>query len=107
MVVEFEARLVRVAVHTSCVGEQVKLQFRVVVTALSDRPQDFARKNDRRFAPEFNYFLNSVWIPSTQVLDDNISFLAGTLSHRREALRRRLILMPVERALFPQIEVTH
>jgi len=42
-----------------------------------------------------------------QVLGHNISALAGILGHRFEVLRRRLILMPIERAFFPQIEVTH
>jgi len=75
------------------------------MTSLGYGPQDFSRQNDGRLAPEFDHFLNGVWVPGTQVLDDNTSILAGILGHRFESLRRRLILMPVERAFFPQIEV--
>ena len=105
MVIQFEARLMRKSVNACGIGDQVKLQIRMVATAFGHGPQYLPRQNDGRFAAEFNHFLDGVWIPRTQVLDDNISALAGILGHRFESLRRRLVLMPVERAFFPQIEV--
>src|ERR1700676_2718312 len=106
MVIQFEARLVREAVDASGIGKQVKLEFRVVATALGHRPQDFAGKYEGGLAAEFNHFFDAVWIPRAQVLGHNTSALARILGHRFETLRRRLILMPVERAFFPQIEET-
>ena len=107
VVVQFETRLAGIAVNAGGIGNQVKLQLRVIATALGHGTQDFARQNERGLAAKFNHFLDRVWIPRTQVLGHNTSALAGILSHRFEALRRRLILVPVQRAFFPKIEVTH
>src|SRR6476646_11383380 len=95
----------REAVHASRVGEQVKLQIRVVAASLCHGAKGFAWKNQCGFAAEFNDFLDGVRIPGAQVLNHNISFLTDILGHRFETLRRMLILMPVERAFLPQIEV--
>ena len=107
MVAEFEARLMRESVHASGIREQIKLQFRMITAVLGYGPQDFAGHHDGRLTAEFNHFLDGVRIPRTQLLGHNTSALAGILGHRFQALRRRLILMPVQRAFFPQIEVTH
>src|SRR5580704_5073625 len=104
MVIQFKPGLVGISVNASSICNEVKLQFRMIATAFRHGAQNLARENECRFAAEFNHFLDGVWIPRAQMLGHNTSALAGILSHRYEALRRRLILMPVQRALFPKIE---
>ena len=106
VVVQFESRFVRVTVHAGGIREQVKLKRGIFTTSLRHTPQNLSRQNNRRLPAKLNHFLDRVGIPRAQVFNYNISVLAGILSHRFEALRRSLVLVPVQRALFPQIEVT-
>jgi len=72
VVIQFEPRFVRESVDASGICQQVKLQIRVVTTALGHGSQDFARENEGGLAPKFNHLFDCVGIPDTQVLDDKL-----------------------------------
>src|SRR5215475_1236819 len=60
--------------------------------------------NDGRLAVKFDDLFNRFWIPRAQMLDDSITVLFFVFRHSIQFTRR--LLMPVARALFPEIEVT-
>ncbi len=109
MVIQFKARLVRVAIKAGRIGEKIALQL--VATALGSGPEQLARHDDRRFAAILDYFRNAIRVPRPQVFcrkqvsADDTSVLVGILRQFFLIPKRRLV-MPVQRALFPKIKVT-
>jgi len=106
VVVQLESRLNRVTVQAGSVAQQVELQLGIGVAALRHGPKQILRHYNRGFAPEFNDFRNGLWAPRAQALDNNTSFLAGRLRHNAIPQALLLLFMPVQRALFPKIEIT-
>jgi len=104
VIVQLEARFNREAVHAGCVGQQVKLQG--VATFPRRRAQETMGNNDRGFAAGFDNVFDRFRIPRAQMLDDSISVLVYVLRHSFSFTRYRLFV-PVQRALFPEIEVTN
>jgi hypothetical protein len=106
VILQLVARFHRETVKAGGVGKQVELQAVVVATALSDASQVLSGDNDCRLAAEFDHFLDRVRAPRAQPRDYNISILTVAFRHwlRNPALRR--LVMPVERAFFPQIDVS-
>ena len=106
MVVQFESRLVRITIDAGRVCQQVVLKGLLLAAAFSSGSKQLGRHNDRGFASEFYDFSDRLRVPRTQLLGYNISVLAGSFRHDFESRKRRLF-MPVQRALFPEIEVTN
>ena len=104
VIIQLESRLNGVTVHASSVRQQVELQVGVCAATLCRVPKQVSWHYDRRFAPGFNHFHNGRWGPRTQVFDNNISLLAGRLCHNFQSHER--LFVPVQRALFPEIEIT-
>src|SRR5882672_1421768 len=63
------------------------------------------RDHDGRFAVKFDHLFDGFWVPGAQMLDHSISVLIDVLRHSF-SLTRSGLLVPVQRALFPEIEVT-
>ena len=68
-------------------------------------PEEFAWHDDRSLSSVFTDFRDRFRVPRTQALSDNISVFTGRLRHDLESHLRRLF-MPVQRALFPKIQIT-
>src|ERR1700737_2394799 len=100
-----KARLERIAVEAGGVAQQIKLEFLVSATALGNVAQYVARNDDGSLAAKLDHFTDRVGIPSTQSLDHNISNLVAVVRHSSRILQLRRLFMPVERALFPEINV--
>jgi len=106
VVVQFVARLHRETVNASGIAEQIELQAVFVATAFSNASKEFASDHDGGFTAEFNYFLDRVGAPCAQASDYNISRLTTALRHRFRNPALRRLGVPVERAFFPQIDVS-
>jgi len=76
-----------------------------MTTVFRGGSKKFARNDNRWYRTEFDHFRNGFRIPRTQVFGYNISFLARRLRHDFESRMRRLF-MPVQRAFFPEIEIS-
>ena len=105
VIVQFESRLSRGAVHASGVGQEVVLQLGIPAAAFCRGSEEFSRHHDRGFAPKFNPFHDRFRVPRTQAFGYNIRVLAGRLRHDFESHMRRLFV-PVQRAFFPEIQIT-
>ena len=105
VIIQLETGLVRETINASCIGEEIELKAGGVPTPLGDGAKDLAREDDTSFAPKFNDFLNGIGIPRSEVSGHDTSTLSSIFSHGIAALRSRLILMPVERAFFPQVKI--
>src|SRR6267142_533470 len=103
VVVQFEAGLDREAVNAGGVRKQVKLKC--VTTFLCRRAQKPVRQNNGRLAAKFDHVLDGFGIPRAQMLDDSISVLVCVVRHLFSLTRS--LLVPVQRALFPEIEITN
>ena len=106
VILQLVARFHRETVEARSVGEEVELQAVFVATTFGDVSQILPSDDDRRLTAEFDYFLDGVGAPRAQPGDYNISILTVAFGHwlRNPALRR--LVMPVERAFFPQIDVS-
>ena len=100
------AGLHRETVNAGGIGQQVKLK------PCSSRQRSATLRNtssgdhDGGLTAEFNYFLDRVGAPCAQASDYNISGLTTALRHRFRNPALRRLGMPVERAFFPQIDVS-
>jgi len=77
----------------------------ISATARGNVAQHVARNDDGSLAAKLDHFTDRVGIPSTQSLDHNISNLVAVVRHSSRILQLRRLFMPVERALFPEIDV--
>src|SRR5882757_4936290 len=73
-------------------------------TVFRGRAKQFSRNHNRRFAMKFNDFRNAIRVPDAKLFGYNTSVLTATLCHDLSDLRRWLFV-PVQRALFPKIEI--
>ena len=106
VVVQFVARFHRETVNARGIAEQIELQAVLVATAFGNASKEFAWDHDGGLTAEFNYFLDRVGAPCAQASDYNISGLTTALRHRFRNPALRRLGMPVERAFFPQIDVS-
>ena len=100
---QFKARFDGEAVNAGGVRKQVELKC--VATFLRRGAQQRMGHHDSRFAVKFDDLFYGFWVPRTQMLDHSISVLIDVLRHSFSFTRFEL-LVPVQRALFPKIEVT-
>src|SRR5260370_243040 len=105
VIVQFESWLSRITVHAGGIGKKVVMQVGVPAAVFCRGSEEFARHDDRDLAAEFNHFRDRFRVPRTQAFGYNISVFTGRLRHDFESQMRRL-LMPVQRALFPEIQIT-
>src|SRR6266567_3113400 len=105
VIVQFESWLSRITVHAGGIGKKVVLQLGVPAAVFCRGSEEFARHDDRGLAPECNHFHDRFRVPRTQAFGYNISVFTGRLRHDFESQMRRLF-MPVQRALFPEIQIT-
>ena len=106
VIVQLVARLHRETVNASGIAEQIELQGVFVATAFGNAAKEFAWDHECGLTAEFNYFLDRVGAPRAQASDYNISRLTTALRHRFRNPALRRLGMPVERAFFPQIDVS-
>lgn len=103
VVLKLEAGLNRKTVYASDVRKKIKLQG--VTTLLGGGAQKAMGNNNSGLTAEFDYVLDRSRIPRPQMLDDSTSALV-CVRHSFSFTRYRLFV-PVQRALFPEIEVTN
>src|SRR5262249_50738206 len=84
------------------VGKKIKLQ--ILATEFRRGAKELTGHNERRFTVKFNDFRDRVRVPSAKLFDYNLSVLPATVCHVMSELRRPL-LVPVQRALLPKIEI--
>src|SRR5215470_15057269 len=103
VILQFKTGLDGVSVDARNVREEVELQR--VTTLLRSCAHKAMRDNNGRLAVEFDDFFDYSWIPRAQMLDDSLSVLVCVIRHSFLFTRCRLFV-PVERALFPEIEIS-
>jgi len=103
VIVQFEPRFNGEAINAGGVGEKVELQG--VATFLCGGAQQAVRDHNCCLTVKLDHFFHGFCIPGTQMFDDNISALIGIVRHSF-SLTRSSLFVPVQRALFPEIEVT-
>ena len=106
MIVQFVAGFQWEAVNASGVAQQVKLQGAIIATTLGDAAQIFSGDDNSCFTAELDDFLDGVGAPRAKASDYNISRLTTAFRHRFRNPALRRLVMPVERAFFPQIDVS-
>jgi len=111
LIVQFEARLVGVAVDAGGVAQLIEIELGIFLALFRDGPQKLVRHDQRGFAAMFNDLGDSFGVPRTKTLDDSSSACIGEFRHVNEIPEGQLALLPrlipVECALLQQIDVTN
>ena len=105
VIIHFETRFQRKSVNGRKIGKKRKAYGGLRQQEFSYSPEFFFRDDHRRFAPEFNHFGDGLGVPLAKFLDYWVFILF--LRFQLASDSGWALLIPVECALFPEINISN